>query len=74
MGKPVVATRTPTMKLFEDYTYLADGPQDYSPLIKKALHDNNPEKEKERIRFAQSHTWENSVNEMYKAIHLTSQS
>lgn len=72
MGKPVVATRTATMKLFEDYTYLADGPPDYSQLIKKALHDNSPEKEKERILFARSHTWENSVNEMYKAIHLTS--
>ena len=74
MGKPVVATRTATMKLFEDYTYLANGPQDYSPLIKKALLDNSPEKEKERISFAHSHTWENSVNEMYKAIHLTSPS
>jgi teichuronic acid biosynthesis glycosyltransferase TuaH len=74
MGKPVVATRTATMKLFEDYTYLAGGPQDYSPLIKKALHENSPEKEKERIRFARSHTWENSVNEMYKAIANTIQS
>jgi teichuronic acid biosynthesis glycosyltransferase TuaH len=68
MGKPVVATRTKAMKLFGDYTYLADSPEEYPPLIAKALAENSPESEKKRIRFARSHTWENSVNELYKVI------
>ena len=68
MGKPVVASRTKAMKLFEDYTYLADKPEDYPELVKKALAENNPDKENERIRFAQSHTWENCLLEINKAI------
>jgi glycosyltransferase involved in cell wall biosynthesis len=68
MGKPVVATRTTAMKLFETHTYLADTPTDYTPLIKKALENNNPTLAKERIRFAKTHTWENSVAGIYRAI------
>lgn len=68
MGKPVVATRTKAMKLFEEYTYLADTPEEYPDLIKKALLENSEEKENKRIAFAQSHTWENCVDEIYKVI------
>lgn len=68
MGKPVVATRTKAMKLFEDYTYLADKPEEYTSLIKRALSENNPEKEKARIAFANSHTWENCVTKVYEVI------
>ena len=68
MGKPVIATRTIAMKLFEDYTYLADKPEDYSGLVKKALKENSKEKEEQRIAFANSHTWENCVNKVYEII------
>jgi glycosyltransferase involved in cell wall biosynthesis len=71
MGKPVVATRTMAMKIFENHTYLADRPEEYTDLIKKALSENTPEKEKENIRFAQSHSWDNSVIELYKSISLS---
>lgn len=68
MGKPTIASRTETMKLFEDYVYLADEPSDYPNLIKKALEENSAIKETERINFAKSHTWENCIREMDKAI------
>lgn len=68
MGKPVVATRTKAMKLFEAYTYLADAPEEYPALIQKAFDEHSPEKEKERMAFARKHTWENCVNEIYKVI------
>jgi teichuronic acid biosynthesis glycosyltransferase TuaH len=68
MGKPVVATETKAMSIFKDHTYLAQSPEDYVPLIEKALAENSPLLEEERIKFAQSHTWENSVKEIYKAI------
>jgi teichuronic acid biosynthesis glycosyltransferase TuaH len=68
MGKPTVATRTSAMKLFEDYTYLADVPEEYPQLIEKALKENTTEKEQERIAFAKTHTWENCMNELYKVI------
>ncbi|HEY4287091.1 MAG TPA: glycosyltransferase [Puia sp.] len=68
MGKPVIATRTDTMKLFEDHTWLADGPGDYPALIETALAHNSVEEQNRRIAFARSHTWENCIKELYKVI------
>ena len=68
MDKPVVATRTKAMKLFEEYTYLADKSEDYPKLVEKALLENSSQKETERVIFAQSHTWENSILLLYRAI------
>lgn len=71
LGKPVVATRTQAMKIFEDHTWLADRPDEYPGLIQAALSANNPEMEAERIRFAKTHSWEDCINELYKAIKKT---
>jgi glycosyltransferase involved in cell wall biosynthesis len=68
MGKPVVATETKAMSIFKDHTYLAKSPEEYPPLIEKALSENSQELESQRIKFAHSHTWENSVKEIYNAI------
>ncbi|GAC1418086.1 MAG: hypothetical protein NVS9B7_12160 [Flavisolibacter sp.] len=68
MGKPVVATPTEAMDLFSRYVYFAGTPQDYIAQIQEALLENNSEKQQERINFAQQHTWENSVGEIYNAM------
>jgi glycosyltransferase involved in cell wall biosynthesis len=68
MGKPVVATRTVTMKLFEEHTGLADRPEDYVPLIEKALAENDSGLREKRIRFANEHTWENVIKQLYRII------
>jgi teichuronic acid biosynthesis glycosyltransferase TuaH len=68
MGKPVVATRTEGMSVFEQHTYLGETSEDYVILIEKALTEDSAEKRKERIAFAATHTWENNVKEIYKAI------
>lgn len=65
LGKPVVATDTPTMKIFEDYVYLCSNVAEYVTAIDKAL--NSPF-DISRTKFAHSHSWENSVNEMVKII------
>ncbi|MEI9917753.1 MAG: glycosyltransferase [Bacteroidota bacterium] len=67
MGKPVVATYTKTMEIFKDHCYLANGEHEYVDLIRKALSENDDAKSKERTRFAKTHTWEKSVEEIYKA-------
>lgn len=72
MGKPTLATVTEAMEYFREYTYLAVTHQDYVDLIELALAENSPEKEAARRQFATSHTWENNVNEIYKAIDLVS--
>jgi glycosyltransferase involved in cell wall biosynthesis len=66
MGKPVVATKTEAMSVFADYTYLASSDEEYVDFIEKALKEDNPLLRKERESFARSHTWENSVKEMYE--------
>jgi len=70
MGKPTIATATEAMEYFKDYTYLGKTHQDYIALIELALAENSDEKQKERRTFALSHTWENNVLEIYKAIEL----
>lgn len=68
MGKPVVATRTETMKLFEGHTYLGDTPSDYPRLIEQVLSENSEILAQERIAFARTHTWENCLEELYRRI------
>jgi glycosyltransferase involved in cell wall biosynthesis len=67
-GKPTVATKTEAMSIFSEYVYLAETKDDYVMLIKKALANNSDEMSRERQAFATSHTWANSVKEIYKAI------
>lgn len=68
MGKPVVATKTKAMELFQDYTYLAEKPADYPALIQKALKESSESHRNRCISFARSHTWENSVELLYESI------
>lgn len=69
MGKPVVATSTPFMEaVFSHHTYLGKTVDEYLHLIEKAQIENNTEREGARKSFAATHTWENSVAEIYKAI------
>jgi teichuronic acid biosynthesis glycosyltransferase TuaH len=68
MGKPVVATRTKTMELFSEYTYLAEKREEYPSLIEKALREDSGDKQSKRISYANTHTWENSVEELSKRI------
>jgi glycosyltransferase involved in cell wall biosynthesis len=68
MGKPVVATRTEAMSVFEEYTYLGSSKEDYIKLIEQALAEDSRTLQQKRIQFAGTHTWENNVKEIYKAI------
>jgi glycosyltransferase involved in cell wall biosynthesis len=68
MGKPTVATKTRAMEIFADYAYLGETKEDYITLIQKALDENTTEQQNRRKTFAASHTWENNVLEIYKAI------
>ncbi len=71
MGTPTVATKTEAMSIFSGYTYLAKDKEEYVLLIEKAMQEDSDSKRAERIAFAQSHTWENNVKEIYKKIEQT---
>ena len=68
MGKPVVATRTKGMEVFKDFVGLASSKEAFEVLIQTVLNKTNPINPQERIAFAQSHTWENSLLSMWKAM------
>ncbi len=68
VGKPVVATATDAMSVFADHVYLGKGKEDYVRLIDLALAENSDARTEARRSFSSSHTWENSVGEIYKAI------
>ena len=68
MGKPVLATRTKAMEMFQDHVYLAETKEEYMALAQRALEENSSELIKSRIAFAKSHTWENNVGAIYAAI------
>lgn len=67
MGKPVVATKTDAMQMFEPYTYLCNNKEEYIGQIKKALADisiKNGKEQQKRRDFALSHSWENNVGRL----------
>ncbi len=71
VGKPVVATRTRAMDIFKDHVYLADNVGEYVELIEKALKEDSPLRAVNRKEFAQLHTWENCVQEIYDILNTT---
>jgi glycosyltransferase involved in cell wall biosynthesis len=70
MGKPVVARKTDAMGVFSEYCLLAETNQEFLVQTERALAENSTEKELARKAFAHTHTWENSVAEIYNAIEL----
>lgn len=69
MGKPVVATNTEAMaQTFAGHVYLADRPEAYVRVIEQALSEDTPQRRKARKGLVATHTWDNCVNEIYKAI------
>lgn len=67
LGKPTIATKTPSMIAFEDHVYLAENQSGYIEGITKLLQENDQSLPQKRISFALSHTWENSVGKIYDA-------
>lgn len=73
MGKPTIGTWTKAMEYFKDDCYLAHSHEDYEILIERALREDSPELRAKRRRTGNSHSWENSVSEIYKAIEIVAQ-
>ena len=68
LGKPVIATKTDTMELFREHSYLCSSVADYQDAVEKALQEDHEENASQRVAFAQSHSWKNNVNEIFKFI------
>ena len=64
MGKPTVATSTHTMRhIFANHTHLATTPEEWLSAIDRAVTEADDEElAKQRIAFAETHSWGHSVN------------
>lgn len=71
MGKPVVAIKTEAMDVFKNHVKLANNKEEYVLMIQEVLDIDNLDLINQRIEFANSHTWENSVNAIGEAIERT---
>ena len=70
MGKPVVATQTEAMSAFKEHAYLSKSKEEFAFLINKALNENSEILQRERRNFAATHTWQESVKQIYIAINF----
>jgi len=68
MGKPVVAIRTETMKIFREHVALAENSPHFVQKIEQILAGQLLSTRSERVKFAHSHSWENSVSRIQNAI------
>jgi glycosyltransferase involved in cell wall biosynthesis len=68
MKKPVVATSTAAMKAFSEHVYLSGSREEFLKQVDLALTDNSEAQQDLRRAFAETHTWENSVDKIYEAI------
>lgn len=68
MGKPIIATRTKAMEMFNEHVYLGATKEEYIALVEKALLKNSKKLIQKRIKFSNSHTWENNVRAIYHSI------
>ena len=68
-GKPVVATKTVAMEMFQSCCYLCSNQQEYITKIEEGLRESADEiKKNERKQLARSHTWTASVEKLYELI------
>ena len=70
MGKPTVATSTHTMRhIFANHTHLATTPEEWLSAIDRAVTEADDEElAKQRIAFAETHSWGHSVKKIYEII------
>lgn len=68
MGKPVVATRTKAMEVFQEYCLLAMNKEEYVELIQSALTNDSDDLKRARISLARSHSWSTNVADMCRTI------
>lgn len=70
MGKPTVATSTDTMRnIFAGYTHLAANPKEWLSALECAVAEAaDKELARQRVAFAETHSWGHSVKKIYGII------
>jgi glycosyltransferase involved in cell wall biosynthesis len=67
-GLPVVVGGLPELRRFDGTIEVADGPQDYPGLVRRAIAGDGPEKRAERVALAAENTWDHRVEEISRLV------
>ena len=70
-GKPVVSVPLPELSSMSELLYFADGPQEFSSQIDRALAERDPAIARKRIAFASENTWKDRFDTLGRAIRAT---
>jgi hypothetical protein len=63
-GVPVIVGGLPEMRRFEGMIGIADGPEDYPALVRRAIAEDGHEKRAARVALAAENTWDQRTNEI----------
>jgi glycosyltransferase involved in cell wall biosynthesis len=64
VGKPVVATRLPSLEPFDGFVYLAEGTEAFDRALKDAIAEDKPELQEERREVSRANSWERRYQEI----------
>ncbi len=68
-GRPVVSTSfSDDIRSFSDVIYLADGHDNFTKLVEKAVSENSPERVAARRAVAESNTWEARIGQLWEIV------
>jgi GT2 family glycosyltransferase/glycosyltransferase involved in cell wall biosynthesis len=67
-GKPVVSTPLEEMKVYEEFVYFANGPEEFIEKIELALDEREPDLATKRIELARANDWKNRFGDTLHAI------
>jgi GT2 family glycosyltransferase/glycosyltransferase involved in cell wall biosynthesis len=70
-GKPVVSAPLPELDPLSELLYFAEGPEEFSSQIDRALAERDSALEQKRIAFASENTWNDRFDALDRAIRST---
>jgi hypothetical protein len=70
-GKPVVSAKLPELEPLSELLYFAEGPEEFSSQIDRALAERDTTLQQKRIDFAAENTWKDRFDTLDSAIRAT---
>ena len=65
-GRPTVLTRFSDLSEFDHVTYVSDSDEEFMDNIQKAIDENTPQKETERVKASEGNTWQARTKTFHK--------
>ena len=70
-GKPIVSTPIPEVTKFGDLVYAAGDVDGFVEAVRRAAHENDPERARKRMQVAAEHTWPVLAQRMWSVVSAT---